>query len=341
MLDYRSQLHAIYYLYNAMLWILLETENRLGLGADRWKDGIDMQMNPRQIEAFRAVMLTGSMSVAATKLRITQPAVSRLIKDLEAEMQLMLFRREGNRLVPSHEATILFTEVDRFYVGMDRIAKIANDLRHAKVGSLRVASVHALSLSCVPEAIGLLHASRPAVDVILECLHSHVILDMISGRHFDVGVAQFNGEYSGVDLTPLPFVEAVCVVPSHYPVAAKDCLEPRDLQDLPFISLGKNSPLRLKIDQVFDRLEIPRQIQLQASLAASAIAMVSSGLGLTIVDPFTAKLFESPKVVRRPFKPSICFDVAIVTPSHLQRSRLCQDFIDIMIDRFKKQSDSR
>ncbi|MBH5388541.1 methyl-accepting chemotaxis protein [Bradyrhizobium diversitatis] len=118
-----------------------------------------MQMNPRQIEAFRAVMLTGSMSVAAEMLKITQPAVSRLIKDLEADMKLLLFRREGNRLVPSHEATILFTEVDRFYVGMDRIAKIANELRHAKVGSLRIASIGALSLSCITQAISTFHVA--------------------------------------------------------------------------------------------------------------------------------------------------------------------------------------
>lgn len=296
-----------------------------------------MQLNPRQIEAFRTVMLTGSMSVAAKKLKITQPAVSRLIKDLEAEMKLLLFRREGNRLIPTHEATILFTEVDRFYVGMDRIAKIANDLRHAKVGSLKIASVHALSLSCVTEAISILHANRPNVDVTLESLHSHLILDLISGRHFDVGLAQFNGEFPGVDLTPLPFVEAVCVVPAHYPIAARECLEPSDLQNLPFISLGPNSPLRLKIDQLFDRVGVARQIHLQTTLAASAIALVASGLGITIIDPFTAAFLGGTGVVTRPFKPSIRFDVAVATPSHHQRSRLCQEFIGIMMDQFKKQ----
>ena len=83
-----------------------------------------MQLNTRQIEAFRAVMLTGSMTIAAEFLRVTQPAVSRLVKDLEKHLKFRLFRRQGNRLIPTHEATILFAEVDRFYVGLDRIAKI-------------------------------------------------------------------------------------------------------------------------------------------------------------------------------------------------------------------------
>ncbi len=297
-----------------------------------------MHMNPRQIEAFRAVMLTGSMTVAAEMLKVTQPAVSRLVKDLEAELNLRLFRREGNRLVPSHEATILFTEVDRFYVGMDRIAKIANDLRYAKVGSLRIASIGALSLSCITQAISILHASRPAVDVTLESLNSHQTLDLVAGRHFDVGFAQLVGEFPGVELTLMPSVEAVCVIPASYPVAAKDYLEPSDLEGLPFISLGRNSPQRLKVDQIFDDLGIPRKLVLQTSLAASAIALVASGLGVSIVDPFTASYLSGGNVVTRPFKPAVRFEIAAVRPSHHQHSRLCREFIEIMVDLFKKQA---
>ncbi|PIT01984.1 hypothetical protein TSA1_15335 [Bradyrhizobium nitroreducens] len=297
-----------------------------------------MQMNPRQIEAFRAVMLTGSMSVAAEMLKITQPAVSRLIKDLEADMKLLLFRREGNRLVPSHEATILFAEVDRFYVGMDRIAKIANELRHAKVGSLRIAAIGALSLSCITQAISTFHASRPAVEVTLVSLNTHQIFEFVAGRHFDVGFAQVVGEFPGVELAPLPFLEDVCVVPSHYPIATKSHIEARDLQDLPFISLGSNSPQRLKIDQVFAETGIERQLLLETSLAASAIALVASGLGVTIVDPFTAGYLRDDNIVARPFKPIIRFEITAVRPSHHQQSRLCRDFIEIMMDLFKKKA---
>lgn len=297
-----------------------------------------MQMNPRQIEAFRTVMLTGSMTAAAEMLKVTQPAVSRLIRDLEAELNLRLFRREGNRLVPSHEATILFAEVDRFYVGLDRIAKTANDLRHAKVGALRIASIGALSLSCITQAISILHAARPAVDIALESLNSHQTLDLVAGRHFDVGFAQAVAEFPGVELTPMPSVETVCVVPASYPIATKDYLEPRDLEGLPFISLGRNSPQRMKIDQLFDDLGISRQMVLQTSLAASAIGLVESGLGVSIVDPFTASYLSGRNVVTRPFRSSFRFEIVAARPSHHQQSRLCREFIEIMIDLFKKQA---
>ena len=275
-------------------------------------------------------MLTGSMTIAAEFLRVTQPAVSRLIKDLEAQLKFRLFRREGNRLIPSHEGTILFAEVDRFYVGIDRIAKIAGDLRHTKAGSLRIASIGALSLSCMTEAIKLFHAERPAVNLVLEHQNSSSILELVAGRHFDIGFAQVSGEFPGVDLTPLPPVEAVCVIPPHYPIALKQFISPDDLRGLPFISLGRNSPLRLQIDRLFDNLQIPRHELLQTSLASSAVGLVASGLGVSIVDPFTATALSSSQFVVRPFKPSLTFDILVVTPSHHQNSRLCGEFTAIM-----------
>lgn len=299
-----------------------------------------MQLNPRQIEAFRAVMLTGSMTIAAELLRVTQPAVSRLIKDFETELKFRLFRREGNRLIPSHEGTTLFAEVDRFYVGVDRIAKIAADLRHTKAGSLRIAAIGALVLSCMTEAISQFHAERPAVNLTLENLNSRSILELVAGRHFDVGFAQVSGEFPGVDLTPLPPVEAVCVVPAHFPLAQKQTIVPEDLRDLPFISLGRNSPLRLKIDQLFGDVQVPRHQVLESSLAASVIALVASGLGVSVVDPFSATALGDSRFVIRPFTPRLTFDVLVVTPSHHQNSRLCREFSGIVKVLFKSMQAS-
>ena len=293
-----------------------------------------MHLNPRQVEAFRAVMMTGSMTVAAELLRITQPAVSRLIRDLEFDLEFRLFRRDGNRLVPTQEGTILYGEVDRFYVGFDRIEKIATNLRQTKAGSLRIAAIGALSLSCMTEAIRLFHIDRPAVNVTLESLNSVSILELVAGRHLDIGFAQVNGEFPGVSLSPMPRVEAVCVIPRDYAIADKPYITAEDLSDLPFIALGKNSPFRLKVDQWFAARQVRRKEILETSLAASIIAFVASGLGVSIVDPFSVNAFASDRVVVRPFRPRLTFDVLTVTPSH-QNSRLSSEFSRIMRGLFK------
>ena len=73
-------------------------------------------MHFKQIEAFRAVMLTRSMTVAAAQLHTSQPNISRVIAQLQAETGLRLFKRVGLQLVPTPEAEALLREVDRAYV---------------------------------------------------------------------------------------------------------------------------------------------------------------------------------------------------------------------------------
>ena len=67
-------------------------------------------MNFRQIEAFEAVMKTGSMTLAGKLLFITQPAVSRLIIELEQELGFKLFERKKNKLVRTDERLIFIPD---------------------------------------------------------------------------------------------------------------------------------------------------------------------------------------------------------------------------------------
>ena len=73
-------------------------------------------MNYRQIEAFHAVMITESMTLAGKMLFISQPAVSRLIIELEDEIGFKLFERKKNKLFPSAEGRLLFEEVEKSFI---------------------------------------------------------------------------------------------------------------------------------------------------------------------------------------------------------------------------------
>ena len=93
-------------------------------------------LDSRQIEAFRALMLTTSTVRAAEAMHVTQPAVSRLIRELQEALELKLFERRGARRVPTNEAVSLYREVERSYVGMERIAQAAKELRTRRAGVL-------------------------------------------------------------------------------------------------------------------------------------------------------------------------------------------------------------
>ena len=89
----------------------------------------------RQVEAFRALMQRHTVTRAAQALHISQPAVSRLLSDFESGVGFKLFERQQGRLLPTSEARVLYDEVERAFVGLDRIALAAQQIRAMRRGS--------------------------------------------------------------------------------------------------------------------------------------------------------------------------------------------------------------
>ncbi|MFP3520738.1 LysR family transcriptional regulator, partial [Pseudomonas sp. SIMBA_077] len=77
----------------------------------------------------------------------------RLIADLESRVGFVLFDRQQGRLTPTAEARVLSEEVERAFVGMDRIAQAARQIRAMRRGSLRVAGSPAVALDLLPSVI--------------------------------------------------------------------------------------------------------------------------------------------------------------------------------------------
>ena len=109
-------------------------------------------LGQRGLQAFRSTMLTGSVSAAAGSMNLSQPAVSRLLKDLEQTVGFRLFDRIQGRLRPTPEALLLFEEVQRSFIGLDRIASI---------GPTSGSCLHARLLANQRGALP--HAGRPSI----------------------------------------------------------------------------------------------------------------------------------------------------------------------------------
>jgi DNA-binding transcriptional LysR family regulator len=283
--------------------------------------------NPRQIEAFRALMLTSSTVRAAETLHITQPAVSRLVKELQGALQLRLFERRGTRLVPTSEAVALFSEVERSFVGLDRIAQAARDLRERRIGVLRVAAMPALCNGFLPRYAGLFLAEHPRVNFALSGLLSHMVLDWVANDQCDVGFAAAPIEHAAVANEKMPAVRYVAVVPEGHRLALRRVIRPKDFANEPFIAIGPTTPSRFRVDDVFSRHGVTRTIRAETPLSEIACAMVASGIGVSVVDPFTAAEYATRGVVARTFEPALQFQVAALYPAHRSLSPVARDFI--------------
>lgn len=285
-------------------------------------------LNPRQIEAFRTVIVTGGITSAARALHISQPAVTRLIHDLQYALGLTLFERRGTRLVPTNEALSLYREVERQFVGLDRIESAARKLREGEAGRLRIAALPTFNVGFLPRLVGGFLKKKPGLEVSIYGSISSQVMEWVASGFCDVGFAQSPLDFPNIEVELMTPVPGVAVLPEGHRLAEKTVLEPADFADEPFVLLEQSTPMRYHTDALFSAARISRVSRVETPLSMIACSLVAAGAGLSIVDPFTAAEYHGRGVVLRPFRPAIYYDVGVVWGAGRLRSTLALDFVE-------------
>ncbi len=285
-------------------------------------------LNPRQVEAFRTVIVTGGVTAAAHALNISQPAVTRLIHDLQYALGLKLFAKRGTRLVPTNEALSLYREVERQFVGLERIERAARSLREGQFGRLRIAALPTFNVGFLPRIVGRFMQDRPGLEAAVYGSISSQVVDWVASGFCDVGFAQGPLDFPHIEVEMLPPVAGAAVLPEGHRLAAKSVLVPEDFIGEPFVSLEQTTPMRYRIDAIFSSAGIPRQARVETPLSMIACGLVAAGAGVSIVDAFTAYEFGGRGIVVRPFRPAVLYEIGVVWASGRFRSALALDFAD-------------
>lgn len=290
-----------------------------------------MQLNLRQIEVFRAIMLTGSISGAAKLLNVSQPAVSRLIAYTESRVGLMLFERIKGRLYPTPEARRLFVEVDAVYQGVQRVNEVASDLVEKRSGTLRLAVSPSLGQTLLPMAVAKFRERFPDVKIHLQTLVSPHLAQALLTQQAEVGVATiFKLDHPNLEVRPIYEDRLVAVLPATHPLADRKELHVRDLAELNLIGYGSDTPFGQLIEQMFEGEGMAPRLSVEVRLTHIACAMVQAGAGVAIVDELAVIGRVWPDVVVRPILPATVMPVNLLHLRFEPLSRLAQDFIDTL-----------
>ncbi|MDF3907280.1 LysR substrate-binding domain-containing protein [Paracoccus sp. AS002] len=291
------------------------------------------------VEAFRAVMMSGSTTTAAKVLHTSQPNVSRSIAQLEKLTGLRLFERLPGRLVPTGEGLAFFKEVQRSFNGLRYLEEAAARIRRFSGGSLSIAAVQILALGLVPRAIKKFVEDFPEASISVNIGHSSDVAQWVDDQTSDMGIVSQVSEAYGLQSEKLYEVDAVCVMPREHRLAKKKIITPDDLVDEPFISPPQNEFGRSEIDELFAEAVVSRRVNLKTSYSLVTCALVAQQLGVAIVNPLAAFEYKASDVITRPFLPAIKHRGFLVFHPGRQDDRIIALFSAALSDIVKRDLD--
>jgi DNA-binding transcriptional LysR family regulator len=298
-----------------------------------------VQMNFRQVEAFRAVMITGSASRAADLLEVTQPAISRSVLELEKTTGFQLFDRVKGRLVPTAEGQLFFRDVETTFQGLDRLRISAARIRDFGTGDIRIASLAALGSTLVPHAMRLFKQKHPSIAVTLQVASSSTVRELVMSSRFDVGLAADEIDVAGLEHQLFATPKAVCAMASSHRLCEHQVITPEDLHDEPFIALSPEDTVRRKLDKVLQSRNLRLKVAAETPNSSTICALAMEGLGIGLVNPYAADGYRDRGVVFRPFSATVHFRTLLIFRPDLPKSRIVRDLVSCLLEVRNERAD--
>lgn len=281
----------------------------------------------RQIEAFRSLIMTGTSVGAARKMHVTQPAISRLIADLEADLGFSLFSRIGGRLNPTTAGLRFYKSVEENFLGLERLKQVADMIRDEASEGLTVACMPVLATTLLPPILADFVERHPGVPIRVDSVKVPEVLVSLQNHKADVAISQAFPAVAGIEVQTLLKTRALCAMPAGHRLAKKKVVRAQDLRGERIIGWLPNSrqPYEAEQSTISATDERPNYTVL-TDTAHTRYAMVAGGLGVSIVEPFAAKVWRAHGVVVRPFETAIEYEYALSYPSSGIRSDLVASF---------------
>jgi DNA-binding transcriptional LysR family regulator len=288
-----------------------------------------MKITFRQVDAFRIVVTTGTVTEAAEMLGISQPAVSRLISDLETEVGFQLFRRSGRVLVPTDEARLLVNEVRQAVSGMEHIKRSATAIARFGHARLNLVTTPALSTQFAPDLVGQFALRRPEAMARLEIEANDDTVEWMVSQNFDFGITTNVPSNPSFESLVTMTDETYCVLPTDHPLAGESVIHARDLKGESFISYMPSSRFRHDLDSFFDAKKVNRGLQYETRTTDAICRLVARGLGVSVVGSSKSYLDTMPDCVAIPFAAPLVIRSVLFWSKNRLMTTVAEEFLEI------------
>jgi DNA-binding transcriptional LysR family regulator len=244
-----------------------------------------MKIELRHLEYFRAVAEELNFGKAASRLFISQPGLSRQIKQMEEILEVKLFERSKRRVALTAAGHFLKTEVDHVFNHLELTKSQLKEIDLGNIGELRVGFLGSAAHTVLPELLVQISQQFPKIRTNLEELSNAVQVELLEKEKLDLGFVRLATVPDSLQMTPVQEDTFSVVLPQDYPLGEDNFYHIGQLQQENFIlfshdysSIYFENIMSICKDQGFTP-----KISHKSVHALTIFKLVEAGLGVAIV----------------------------------------------------------
>ncbi|MEN8504224.1 LysR family transcriptional regulator [Paraburkholderia sp. SIMBA_050] len=293
-----------------------------------------MDLNLRDIRAFVAVAQTGSFTRAATRLHLSQPALTVQIRRLEETVGARLFDRNSRSVALTPTGRELLPVLQKSLHDMEHVLIDARALGDGSSGTVRIACLPTFAASVLPELVQQLRKAVPRAGFQVRDVVASMVNTLVRNDEVDIGVTGGELTDSALEVLHASDDRLVAVLPKRHALARRKRVTLADLAGVPLVLTAQGTSVRAVVDGAFDNAGCTPQIACEPTYMMTAVAMVRAGLGVTILPASAREVRAEPELLVRPID-----DPAFVRPIALIKKRgrtlppVTETFVAALIER--------
>jgi DNA-binding transcriptional LysR family regulator len=258
----------------------------------------------QSLRYFVAVAEELSFSRAAGRLRMTQPPLSRCIRELEEDLGMVLFERSRRRVRLTSAGEVLRNSAVRIFGEIDRAVEDARRASRGEAGSVKLAYVPAADFNILPRILKGFRERHAHVRVDVHAMTTPEQLIALRSRHIDLGIVRLPAKSKDVILEPLTRESLVLAAPEGHPLARSSNVSLGALENAPFIVPRRDSApiLQHSIRRLLENAGVEVGIAAESENIHDALSLVAGGMGVSLF-PESVRVIRRRGIVYRPIQP--------------------------------------
>ena len=236
-----------------------------------------------QLEAFEAIVAHGSFTRAAEALHLTQPAVTRQIASLEAELKTPLFDRLGRTVQMTSAGEALHRYAENIVRLTQEARQAVADIGTGETGRIEVGASSTLATYVLPPLLRRFRQTHPRVEIAIQTGVSAQILERVRAGEADIGLVTGDIRDPLLHTIYLADYETCVVVPPGHALAQRESIRASELAGNPLILMETGTNLRTYVDRLLNAAGVAEQVSMELDNVEAIKRMIEAELGISML----------------------------------------------------------